>query len=276
VLPPLLRASHPGPTLAVTVVAVALARAAGGGWGSCLTVGAAVLAGQLAIGWTNDAHDVARDHRAGRADKPVARGEVAVGHVRAAAWGAGAACVPLSLLLGPAAGLVHLLGVVGSGLTYDLWLKPTRWSWLPFAVAFGLLPAVATLASPAGSWPPSWAIAAGAQLGVAAHLVNTLPDLDADREAGLHGLPHRLGTAGVRWLTAVLLVGAALSVVLGTRAASGSTSPAGWAVAGTTAALAAAALLPRWPSGSRTPFVLVALAAVLDVALLVAQGTELT
>lgn len=275
-LPPLLRACHPGPTLAVTVVSVALARGAGSGWAGALLLGAAVLCGQLSIGWTNDVHDAARDQEAGRGDKPVARGEVSAGGVRAAAWVAGVACVPLSLLLGPAAGAVHVVGVVGSGLAYDLWLKPTRWSWVPFAVAFGLLPAVATLASPSGTWPPAWAVAAGVQLGVAAHLVNTLPDLAADEEAGIAGLPHRIGATGVRWLTGLLLVGAAAAVALGGGRAGGVPPAAGWAVVATTAVLATAALAPRWPAGSRAPFVLVALAAVLDVVLLVAQGTALT
>ena len=37
---------------------------------------AAVLAGQLSIGWLNDVLDAERDRTAGRADKPVAAGAV--------------------------------------------------------------------------------------------------------------------------------------------------------------------------------------------------------
>jgi 4-hydroxybenzoate polyprenyltransferase len=257
-------------------VAAALARGAGSSWAATGLLAAAVLTGQLAIGWTNDAHDAAADGLARRSDKPTATGDVSVRRVRTAAWLAGTGCVPLSLLLGPAAGVVHLVAVVGSGLLYDLVLKPTRWSWAPFAVAFGALPAVATLASPAGTWPPGWAVAAGAQLGVAAHLVNTLPDLADDRRLGVQGLPHRLGPTGVRWLTGVLLVGAGVAVVGGPARTTGAVAVGGLVAVGVTAVLAVVALAPRWPEGSRTPFVLVALAAVLDVVVLVAQGTALT
>jgi 4-hydroxybenzoate polyprenyltransferase len=119
-------------------------------------------------------------------------------------------------------------------------------------------------------------MAAGAQLGVAAHLVNALPDLVADAELGVHGMPHRVGATGARLLTGVLLVGASLAVVVGATTGAAVPPAAGWAVVGTTTLLAGAALVPRWPATSRTPFVLVALAAVLDVLLLVGQGTALT
>ena len=70
----LLRASHPEPTAMVTALTVALAIGTGrSGVGVCLA-GAAVLAGQLSVGWHNDWLDAARDTAAGRADKPVAAG----------------------------------------------------------------------------------------------------------------------------------------------------------------------------------------------------------
>ncbi|MDQ3537656.1 MAG: hypothetical protein M3415_02480, partial [Actinomycetota bacterium] len=69
----LLRCSHPGPTVAVTMFASALALGAGSGAG-VLRVGAAVLAGQLSVGWLNDFLDADRDRVAGRVDKPIAAG----------------------------------------------------------------------------------------------------------------------------------------------------------------------------------------------------------
>src|SRR6201993_2713994 len=74
----LLIASHPGPCLAITAMASLLAaQAAPHGFGPVL-VAPAMLAGQLSVGWSNDACDAARDIAARRTDKPVARGEVSV------------------------------------------------------------------------------------------------------------------------------------------------------------------------------------------------------
>jgi 1,4-dihydroxy-2-naphthoate octaprenyltransferase len=47
-----------------------------------------------------------------------------------------------------------------------------------------------------------------ATLGVAAHLLNTLPDLDGDGGTGIRGLPHRVGERVSRVVaTSLLLVG---------------------------------------------------------------------
>ncbi|MCW2932102.1 MAG: UbiA prenyltransferase, partial [Actinomycetia bacterium] len=68
--------SHPGPSLAITGLTTLLAaQAAPHGIGSALTA-PALLAGQLSIGWSNDACDAARDAAAGRTDKPLARGDI--------------------------------------------------------------------------------------------------------------------------------------------------------------------------------------------------------
>ena len=45
---------------------------------------AAVLAGQLTIGWGNDLVDAERDRQVGRADKPLAHGELSTAAVRLA------------------------------------------------------------------------------------------------------------------------------------------------------------------------------------------------
>ena len=67
----------------------------------------------------------------GRADKPLARGEVSEGGVRIALAVAGVLCVVLSLACGPASAAVHLLLGVGSGWAYNLGLKRTAWSAAP-------------------------------------------------------------------------------------------------------------------------------------------------
>ncbi|MDP9182522.1 MAG: ubiquinone biosynthesis protein UbiA, partial [Actinomycetota bacterium] len=101
----LVRACHPEPTAAVTVLTATLVGASGG---NPLVAGAAVLSGQLSVGWSNDWVDAARDKAVGRADKPVVQG-LPVSTVRAAALLAAVACVPLSLLMGGYAGGAHLV-----------------------------------------------------------------------------------------------------------------------------------------------------------------------
>lgn len=255
----LLTATHPGPALAVTVVGGLLAVGEGAPASTVALVVAAVLAGQLSIGWCNDLVDLARDRQVGRADKPLATGAVDVRVVRVACAVAVALVVPLSLACGLLAGIVHL-ACVACAWAYNLGLKATVWSWLPYALAFGGLPAFVALA--AESSPVWWTCAAGALLGVGAHLVNALPDLDDDRATGVIGLPHRLGaTASRRLAVAVLL---AATVLLAWQAPSLATLGR-VIVMGVAVVLAAVALR----SAGRTPFRAVVVLALVDVAVLV-------
>jgi 4-hydroxybenzoate polyprenyltransferase len=268
----LLLAAHPAPAFAVTGMATALAAAVGRGPAGCLLVGLAVLSGQLCVGWSNDVIDVRRDIAAGRRDKPLAAGALPASVARAAACGAGAACVPLSLASGPAAGAAHLTGVV-SALAYNAFLKRTCWSWLPYALAFGLLPAFVTLGLPGHPWPPGWLLAAAALLGVGAHLTNVLPDIDADLAEGVRGLPHRLGHARSRALAALALLSASVLLALGPP---GPPGPVGWTALTAAAALTTAAALPRARHpDSRLPFLLTIGLSALDVALLLLRGATL-
>ncbi|WP_399931834.1 UbiA family prenyltransferase [Streptomyces kanamyceticus] len=211
-VPALLRSCHLGPALAVTVFVTALAVAAGRGSAGAVAVAAAVLAGQLSVGWCNDAADARRDTACGRGDKPVANGELPPRAVAVAAGAALTLCVPLSLLSGTAAGTAHL-GMVVAGWAYNLWLKHTVCSPLPYAAAFGALPAFVTLGLPTPSWPAWWAMAAGALLGVGAHVVNVLPDIEDDLATGVRGLPQRLGRPACRWLAPFVML-AALGVIV--------------------------------------------------------------
>ena len=212
----LLRSCHPEPTVAVTMVSVALALVAGRGWASVL-VGAAVLAGQLSIGWLNDALDAARDRAAGRVDKPVAQGLLssravgnaagvaALGSVFPAVATAVGGRVPIVVVVG-----LHLV-VVAGGWVYDLGAKSTVFSVLPYALAFGALPAfVVAPAAPV----PWWLVAAGALLGSGAHFANVLPDLAQDAATGVRGLPHRLGSRRSVAATVVLLLAASVVLAL--------------------------------------------------------------
>ncbi|WP_405014070.1 UbiA family prenyltransferase [Kitasatospora sp. NBC_01539] len=261
----LLAACHPAPAAAVTAFAVLLAVGSGRPAGAVALTGAAVAAGQLSIGWCNDRVDLARDAAAGRADKPLARGAVSAPAVGAAAGAALVLAVPLSLAAaGPVAGGAHLAGVA-AGWAYNLRLKGTVLSWLPYAVAFGLLPVFVT-AGPGRPWPAWWVTAAAALLGCGAHAANVLPDIAADRAAGVLGLPQRLGRRRSAVLASGCLAGATAVLVLGPGGPVGAVGATALAVAS-----AAAVLAPAAPG--RWPFLGALALAGLDVALLLGRGT---
>src|SRR5436305_1925928 len=72
----LFRSAHPLPSASVTTAATVLAAAAGNSATTCVLVAAAVLAGQLSVGWSNDRIDAERDRRVEHEGKPVAAREV--------------------------------------------------------------------------------------------------------------------------------------------------------------------------------------------------------
>jgi 4-hydroxybenzoate polyprenyltransferase len=265
-------ACHPLPTLAVTAISAALAGLAGNRFATAALVTAAVFAGQLSIGWSNDRIDAARDSAAHRGDKPVAAGSVPGRVIAVAAGSALAAAIALSLALGWRAGCAALIGVA-CGWSYNLGLKSSAWSWLPYAVAFGSLPATATLALTPSRWPAAWAVLAGALIGVAAHFANVLPDFASDAATGVRGLPHRVGQRASVVVGPVLLLGATTSIVLGGAARLGAGR---WIALGVAAGLASIAVLAglRRPA-SRLFFLATVAVAVADVALFGFSGGHL-
>ena len=206
-----LRATHPLPALAVTTL-VGVVTAARGASPRVLTlVVLATAAGQASIGWSNDYLDREMDAAAGRSDKPLVAGDVGPRTV----WRAALVTFPisgaLSLPLGPAAA-VTMIVAVASAWAYNAALKATVWSAVPYAVSFGLAPVYIWLAT-SDAVPPRWLIAAGALLGVAAHLLNVLPDFESDRRSAVTGLVHRLGFRR-SLLFACVVLGSLLAVVI--------------------------------------------------------------
>jgi 4-hydroxybenzoate polyprenyltransferase len=268
----LVRSCHPEPTVAVTAMVTALAVTTGRDAAGVLLVAAAVLTGQLSIGWLNDHLDAEHDRAVGRTDKPAAAGAVSVRAVGVAAVVAAALCVPLSLASGIVAGGLHLVAVA-AGLAYDLGLKATRASVLPYAVCFGLLPVFVVLG--AGGTPPWWLPVAGALLGSGAHFANVLPDLDDDLATGVRGLPVAPIRCGSRVAAAALLLAASL-VLVGGVLGSGTVPVAVLVAAPVVAAgVLSAGFLAGRRRGSRAPFRAVMVVALIDVALLVAAGPAL-
>lgn len=265
--------SHPGPSLVVTALAVALGIAADVPGGQLLLLGVAVLAGQLSVGISNDAIDAARDRAVGRDDKPIARGDVAVGTAWVAAIAALVVALVLSAFLGLAMTAVHAV-TLASAWAYNAGLKNTPWSIAPFLLSFGLFPSLATLAAPQPALAPGWATVAGAALGAAVHLTNVLPDLNDDARTGVRGLPHRLGARTSVGLAAAGILVGAIAVLLGPVA--GDVARVGllaWVffVAVVVVALATLVLTARRPR-ARVLFRLTMLAGLLLAAQLVATG----
>lgn len=266
----LLRASHLQPTLGVTAIATALSVSVGRGAGA-VAVAAAVLAGQLSVGWSNDYLDRDRDRRAGRLDKPIVAGQVLPGTVRLAASLALAACVPLSLLSGWRAGSVHLVAVLAA-LAYNVAGKATVLSPLPYVLAFGLLPAFVTLGLRGHPWPPWWAVGASAVLGCGAHFVNTIDDIDDDLANGVRGLPQRLGTSWSLRCGVLLL---ATAVVILTFAPPGEPGAATIALSVASGALVVGVAVTASFGLARVAWSLTIATAISAVALLIASGGSL-
>lgn len=268
----LVRACHPEPAAAVTVVSAALAAASGRDLPGILAVTAAVLTGQLSVGWSNDAIDNDRDRRSHRPGKPAATGDLGLRALWIAAVTAFLVCLPLSLLSGRLAGSLHLIAVCSAWL-YNKPLKSTPLSLLPYLMSFGLLPVFVVLGLPEAGFPPAWLIVAGAGLGGGAHFANALPDLDDDTATGTRGLPHRIGRMRSILAADAFLLSASFVLAIGP---TGEIGVFGYLALGLAfAALAVGTWWGRRP-GSRAPFRAVLVLAVIDATLLLLAGPRLS
>ncbi|MGI8424852.1 MAG: UbiA family prenyltransferase [Chloroflexota bacterium] len=120
-----------------------------------------------------------------------------------------------SLLLALPLGLdeVALVALaLACGALYNLRVKRTPVSWLPFSIAFPLIPLFAAAALDV--WPPWWpAVALAAQpLIVAIHLSDSIPDIETDSRSGARGLASVLGLRLARRLRTAGFVVSALAV----------------------------------------------------------------
>jgi 4-hydroxybenzoate polyprenyltransferase len=174
---------------------------------------------QFAIGTINDLVDERRDR--GRSDKPIPAGVVDSGTARGLAVAFALAGVTLGLPFGPAAPIgmgAFAVGVVALaiGLLYDLRLRGTTWSWVPFAVGIPLLPVYGWLGA-TGVLPAAFlllipaAVAAGAGLAVG----NALGDLERDRRAGAASVATGLGRDRA-WLAHAVLLAAVGGIAVAT------------------------------------------------------------
>lgn len=253
---------HPIPSVAVTAMSAGLAALAGLPLGRGALVTGAVLTGQLSIGWSNDYIDADRDRASLRTDKPLAADAITRRTVGLASACALVSTIVLSARLGWPGGAVALVTVFVAW-AYNLGLKTTVLSWLPYAIAFGLAPAIATLSASPPRWPAVWVLAVGVLLGIAAHLANVLPDLGDDAATGVRGLAHRIGARATALTSAGLLLTASLVILVG---GNGQAGPWRWVgfLAAALATVAAARVAMRDPS-SRRFFLAIIVIAGLDL-----------
>ena len=186
------RLTHPFPSLLDGLVSGSIAALAGGPLELAIRIGLAMTLLQLGIGTVNDLVDAPRD--AGRkAGKPIPAGLVPPSGAVVLAAGCFALGSALAVAVSPAMGALALV-VIGIGLAYDLRLKGTAWSWLPFAVGIPILPVFGWLGATGGLDPifailvPT-AVAAGAALAIG----NALVDIERDAAAGVSSVAVALG-----------------------------------------------------------------------------------
>jgi 4-hydroxybenzoate polyprenyltransferase len=208
---------HPLPSLLTTVAAMAFAVIFGIGprdrrfwW-----IGAIMLLVQFSISALNEWADVDLDRRAAR-QRPIPLGLVSPG----VALGAAVVCAVGAFLLcvlsdlGPFALLLVGVGTA-CGWAYDLWLKATPLSFVPFAIAFPLMPFWIGVLAGRPLMSLVVFVLGGSPLASAIHLADSIPDRDRDREAGLKTLAVALGKPAAEMAAAgLLLLGTLVSIVL--------------------------------------------------------------
>jgi 4-hydroxybenzoate polyprenyltransferase len=215
-----IRIVHPFPSLLAAVATVALAFVAADGSppaGLVLRMAAMMLCAQCAIGVTNDIFDRDLD-AATKPWKPVPAGLVSGSTALVLVTALLLSALALAATLGLAGCLLAIAGTA-CGLAYDVRLKRTALSALPFMAAVPILPiwVWATL----GDWENAlwWLVPLGALIGLSVHLVNTVPDIEEDRAHGVRGLAHWLGaqrSMQVAWISfgLAILVSALIAPML--------------------------------------------------------------
>jgi 4-hydroxybenzoate polyprenyltransferase len=206
-----LRAAHFGPTVIVTTITFLLALSQFS-LIDALRVAIAIFAGQLVVGWSNDFIDAPLDIAAQRTKKPIVSKEINPEQLKKSILVALFAALLLSLFspLGLIGTLIHFLGLLSATL-YNLKLKSTILSPLPFIVSFGALPWAIYL--PVGNQPPLWLFIDFMLIAVAFHFFNVLKDFQLDINQGVLGLPQCLGRNVSLFISISLVVSAVIVLI---------------------------------------------------------------
>lgn len=176
--------------------------------GPSLLVGLSMFLVSAAVGSLNDFLDVDLDRQTGR-DKPIVRGDISSLGAFRISVAAAIAGVLLALSFGLPVVLVALL-VLASGLAYDVWLKGTLWSWVPYGIGIPALPVWSFLAADAFTPVLLFSFPLGLLVSLALYLANTIPDIGGDTAYGIAGLGQRLGVDRallVAWICFAVSIG---------------------------------------------------------------------
>ena len=190
-----------------------IALLAGGGPAVAVRLAVSMLGLQAAIGALNDVVDAPRD--AGlKPGKPIPAGRMSRRQGSAVAALAAASGLVLAAPSG-AATLLLASTILAIGGLYDLRLKGTPWSWVPFATGIPLLPVFAWLGTGA-PLPVAFlaVVPAGALAGAGLAIGNALVDVERDRAAGVTSIAAHLGPR-VAWrvMTALFVAVCLVAVV---------------------------------------------------------------
>ena len=178
-----------------------------------LFIAFAILLGQFVVGWSNDLIDFPRDRAAKRLGKPLVAATITQSTLKISIGIVLLSALIISLFspLGVSGTAIHFLGLL-SATAYNLKLKSTLLSVVPYIVSFGALPWAIYVA--AGTEPPTWIVLGFVLFASAFHFLNVLKDLDSDVDQDVMGLPQVLGRQK-SILIALLLAGLGiLDVVL--------------------------------------------------------------
>jgi 4-hydroxybenzoate polyprenyltransferase len=212
----LIRLVHPFPSILDGVVVTAIALLAGGAPIDAVRLGVSMTALQASIGALNDIVDAPHD-RGQKPAKPIPAGTVSAFHAKIVVIGAAALGIVLTVPSGwPMVALAVI--VLAIGYAYDLRLRGTPWSWLPFAIGIPVLPVFGWLGA-AGSLPGSFVLLlpAGVLAGAALALANARADYERDVDAGVRTVATALGLRPA-WMVHAVLLGIVLIIAVGTLA----------------------------------------------------------
>jgi 4-hydroxybenzoate polyprenyltransferase len=196
----LVKATHFPQALAMVLLSVVASALFGQVGIQLLFVAIATAAGQASVGWVNDYVDAQTDIAFNRAHKPSVRYSLEPEALKGPIFTALIVLVPFSFLAaGWIGGAAHILAVASAQI-YNLFLSRTVWSW------FSLLTVFISQSVTLDLWP-SWQIVGMAVcVGVSAHILNALPDMDLDKRAQLGGLVVSLGKTKSILVFAVIVV----------------------------------------------------------------------
>lgn len=189
-----LRLLHPFPVAANGVAAAAFGAVAVRGWPggrTTLLLVLAIIGSQATVGVVNDLRDRDLDATE-KPHKPLIAGRCSLPGAYALGTGMFLISVVAGALLGPVS-LLLVLAMTAAGLVYDLWLKRTAASFVPYVLGLPILPVWAWVCV-RDAPPRLWlTYPLGVLIGFGLHLANALPDAERDARGGVRGLVQIAG-----------------------------------------------------------------------------------